>query len=61
MGVLLGQLLPGLGTLLDRVKVAGVSIPTAIGLLWMVYPVLATVRYESIGRYVANRKLLATS
>lgn len=61
IGILLGRVFPGLGALLDRVQVAGVSVPIAIGLLWMMYPVLAKVRYESIGQHVANRKLLGTS
>jgi len=43
------------------VKVAGVSVPIGVGLLWMMYPVLAKVRYESIGEHVADRRLLGTS
>ena len=61
VGILLGRVFPGLGALLDRVQIAGVSVPIAIGLLWMMYPVLAKVRYDGIGRQVANRKLLGTS
>jgi ACR3 family arsenite transporter len=61
VGIALGRLFPGLGALLDRVKFAGVSVPIGIGLLWMMYPVLAKVRYETIGQHVANAKLLATS
>jgi arsenite transporter len=61
LGIALGRIFPGLGALLDRVKVAGVSVPIGIGLLWMMYPVLAKVRYETIGQHVANTKLLATS
>ena len=61
VGILLGRVFPGLGAVLDRVQVAGVSVPIAIGLLWMMYPVLARVRYESIGQHVANRKLLGIS
>jgi len=60
-GILLGRAFPGLGALLDRLQVGGVSVPIAIGLLWMMYPVLAKVRYESVGEQLANRKLLATS
>ncbi len=60
-GILLGRAFPGLGALLDRVQVAGVSVPIAIGLLWMMYPVLARVRYETIGRHVANTRLLGMS
>src|SRR5687767_11746820 len=61
LGLLLGRAFPGLGAALDRVKVAGVSGPIGIGLLWMMYPVLAKVRYETIGRRIANRRLLGTS
>jgi ACR3 family arsenite transporter len=61
LGLVLGRLLPGLGAALDQVKVAGVSVPIGAGLLWMMYPVLAKVRYESIGQHVRDRKLLGTS
>jgi ACR3 family arsenite transporter len=61
VGLLLGRAFPDLGAALDQIKVAGVSVPIGIGLLWMMYPVLARVRYESIGAHVANRALLGTS
>ena len=61
IGILLGRVFPDLGAALDRVQVAGVSVPIAIGLLWMMYPVLAKVRYESIGAHVRDTKLLGTS
>ena len=61
LGLVLGRLFPDLGTILDRVKLAGVSVPIGVGLLWMMYPVLAKVRYETIGRHVSNTKLLGTS
>ena len=61
LGLALGRAFPGLGAALDRVQLAGVSVPIGIGLLWMMYPVLAKVRYESIGRHVADTKLLGTS
>jgi ACR3 family arsenite transporter len=60
-GLLLGRAVPDLGAALDRVQVAGVSVPIAIGLLWMMYPVLAKVRYETIGSHVRDTKLLGTS
>ncbi len=47
LGLGLGRAWPGLGALLDRVQVAGVSVPIAVGLFWMMYPVLAKVRYET--------------
>jgi len=61
LGVLLGRTIPNLAELLDRVKIAGVSVPIAIGLLWMMYPVLAKVRYESIGAHIGDTKVLGTS
>ena len=61
LGLLLGRAYPGLGAALDRVQLAGVSVPIAIGLLWMMYPVLAKVRYESIGAHASDTKLLGTS
>ncbi|MBI1809113.1 MAG: arsenical-resistance protein, partial [Gemmatimonadetes bacterium] len=60
-GILLGRAYPTLGAALDRVQVAGVSVPIAIGLLWMMYPVLAKVRYETIGRHLGDTRLLGTS
>jgi arsenite transporter len=61
LGLALGRVFPGLGAALDRVQIAGVSVPIGIGLLWMMYPVLAKVRYETIGRHMANGRLLGTS
>ncbi len=61
LGIALGRAFPGLGAALDRVQVAGVSVPIAIGLLWMMYPVLAKVRYETIGAHARDTKLLGTS
>lgn len=60
-GIGLGRAFPDLGAALDRVQVAGVSVPIAIGLLWMMYPVLAKVRYETIGEHARDTKLLGTS
>ena len=60
-GLLLGRAFPGLGAVLDRVQIAGVSLPIGLGLLAMMYPVLARVRYESIRDRAANPRLLSTS
>lgn len=49
-GLGLGVLLPGLDETLDRLRLGTVSLPIAIGLLLMMYPVLAKVRYEDLGR-----------
>lgn len=61
LGIALGRLFPDLGEWLDRVKVAGVSLPIAIGLLWMMYPVLAKVRFETLGRFQASGRLFGLS
>ncbi|HEU4761609.1 MAG TPA: hypothetical protein VFS74_04765, partial [Gemmatimonadales bacterium] len=60
-GLALGWLWPELGALLDRVQVLNVSVPIAAGLFWMMYPVLARVRYDAIPRHVRNRRFLGTS
>ena len=60
-GIGLGRIWPGLASALDRIQVAGVSVPIAIGLFWMMYPVLARVRYETVGAHARNGRLLATS
>jgi ACR3 family arsenite transporter len=61
LGLGLGRLWPTLGTALDRVQVSGVSLPIALGLFWMMYPVLAKVRYETVGRHARDTRLLGTS
>lgn len=49
-GLVLGSLIPGIRDLLASLQVGTVSIPIALGLLLMMYPVLAKVRYEDLGR-----------
>jgi arsenite transporter len=61
LGVLLGRLLPGLDSWVSKVKIAGTSLPIAVGLLVMMYPVLAKVRYGELGRVTANRRLMVPS
>jgi ACR3 family arsenite transporter len=60
-GLLLGRLIPGLDDALDAVKVGDVSLPIAIGLLLMMYPVLAKVRYSELDRVTGDRRLLGAS
>jgi len=64
-GLLLGALVPGLNGQLDRLQTGTVSLPIAAGLLLMMYPVLAKVRYEDIGRMsddgVGNWRFFGTS
>jgi arsenite transporter len=60
-GLLLGRLVPGLNTALNQVQVHGTSLPIALGLLLMMYPVLAKVRYHQIGQITADRWMMAAS
>ncbi|WP_436055290.1 ACR3 family arsenite efflux transporter [Pseudarthrobacter oxydans] len=61
LGLLLGNLVPGLNTALEAVKVGEVSLPIAVGLLVMMYPVLAKVRYDQTRRVIGDRKLMISS
>lgn len=60
-GLGLGHLVPGLGDALAEVTVTGVSLPIALGLLVMMYPVLAKVRYDRLGTVTRDRRLLLPS
>ena len=61
VGLLLGRLAPGFGEVLEAVQVGSVSLPIAIGLLLMMYPVLAKVRYTETGTVTGDRMLLIAS
>lgn len=61
VGLALGRLVPGLGEGLSAVEVDGISLPIAAGLLIMMYPVLAKVRYDRLGAVTGDRRLLAGS
>jgi ACR3 family arsenite transporter len=60
-GILLGRFFPETPALLDRLSVGGTSIPIAIGLIVMMYPPLARVRYETLGEVFRNKKILMLS
>ncbi len=61
LGIALGNVFPGLGPALDSVKLDTVSLPIAVGLLWMMYPVLAKVKYGKMPEMAANWKMSGTS
>ncbi|MER5354817.1 ACR3 family arsenite efflux transporter [Kitasatospora sp. NPDC002551] len=61
LGIGLGRLVPGLNDTLAEVEVGGVSLPIAVGLLIMMYPVLAKVRYDRLHTVTGDRKLMASS
>ena len=61
LGVGLGYAFPDIADALDSVKVFDVSLPIAIGLLVMMYPPLAKVRYDELGRLRGAKRMLSTS
>jgi len=61
LGLLIGAVVPEVGVAMESMEVAGVSLPIAIGLLVMMYPVLAKVRYNETGRVLGDKKLVITS
>jgi len=60
-GLVAGQTVPGLANALHAVTIGSVSLPIAIGLLVMMYPVLAKVRYRETSRVTADKRLLISS
>ena len=61
LGLLLGRFVPGLNEALDAVKIGSISVPIAVGLLVMMYPVLAKVRYDETGRVTRDKRLIVLS
>ncbi|HSP80324.1 MAG TPA: ACR3 family arsenite efflux transporter [Myxococcaceae bacterium] len=61
LGIGLGKAFPDLGARLDTVKLDTVSLPIALGLLWMMYPVLAKVRYGELGGLRSRGRVFGVS
>lgn len=57
VGVLLGNFVEETGPALQKGKFVGVSIPIAVGLLVMMYPILCKVRYESLHELFSHRDI----
>lgn len=60
-GLLLGSVIPGLQGVLDAVKIGQVSLPIALGLLLMMYPVLAKVRYDRLDTVTKDKRTMVLS
>ncbi|MEU2238427.1 ACR3 family arsenite efflux transporter [Streptomyces sp. NPDC018338] len=61
LGLGLGRLVPGLDDALAAVEIGGISLPIAVGLLIMMYPVLAKVRYDKLDAVTGDKKLMVSS
>ncbi|WP_374596257.1 ACR3 family arsenite efflux transporter [Brevundimonas sp.] len=61
LGVLLGTVVPGLPGWIDSLSVGSTNVPIAIGLILMMYPPLARVKYEELPRVFADKRVLALS
>ncbi len=60
-GLVLGRWIPGIADALDAVAIGSVSLPIALGLLVMMYPVLAKVRYDEVGDVARDTKMITLS
>ncbi len=60
-GIALGRLWPGLPNALNRLSVGATNVPIAVGLVLMMYPPLARVKYEALGEVFTDKRVLALS
>jgi len=61
LGIGIGYFLPGLSKFITGLQVGTTSIPIAAGLILMMYPPLARVKYEEMGKVFKNKRMLVIS
>ncbi|WP_366924599.1 ACR3 family arsenite efflux transporter [Metallumcola ferriviriculae] len=61
LGIGIGYVFPGIADLLDRMSIGTTSIPIAVGLIVMMYPPLAKVKYKELPRVFKDTKVLGLS
>lgn len=61
VGIILGFVYPQVAEILDAVQIEQVSLPIAIGLIWMMYPPFAGVKYEELSKMKQQGKALSAS
>jgi ACR3 family arsenite transporter len=61
LGLGAGYLYPEIAVLLDALRIDTVSLPIALGLLWMMYPILANVKYEELGNVARSWRMFGVS